>query len=638
MKFLALSVLTLSFNLVFAQGDIRQSIKESYPSYEEAYSYLYNEIEQTLDGTYNYRIAKKQDGYHLIIQEYSDEKMVQMGSWPVWSSKSKEYLKFDISEFTTPGSEPAESKPKLEGTWYQRTYSDFMYFYGYGSWSQDIIDLLEGVKSPSSEECEMLARAYSHLSTSYIHPGIDGFSPDFGQKFPDNGYAKISKERVQQSVILMKRAFYYWDKVLESDPNYTPKIIENLRLKRANDYVHLYMNLMSVQEDELALHFLKEANYPEEYIQYAKIMLDNCGKNGFLFSNGDNDTFPLWYVQKHLKYRPDVIVMNTSLMQTEWYLTMNKKIYGYKTRFTFDDYKTFSTFYFYKYAQGTADFSQWLDSTIISINKEMPKEKYITMPNLTLKYGGADIELKFKQGTLWNIALFDILAKNPETQVNFTSGYAPYKLGMLEYSSNRGINTLLATNPPYSRTDAASIEALEGTLDKIDARELSTTYGINLYANLLYNVKALENDEEKYNSLVEGFSTKFKLSRKTQVNWNNAFVSLVHLYDKVKPELASEIRSMYQENALATIKSVSLNSFIENESKLKAIYEIYSGKSLRQQELDRTPLLTKGDHQVITELSEIWSNLQPNYEKGTRRKTSIALSVFTQDINGSEGE
>ena len=79
-------------------------------------------------------------------------------------------------------------------------------------------------------------------------------------------------------------------------------------------------------------------------------------------------------------------------------------------------------------------------------------------------------------------------------------------------------------------------------------------------------------------------------------------------------------------------------SFIENESKLKAIYEIYSGKSLRQQELDRTPLLTKGDHQVITELSEIWSNLQPNYEKGTRRKTSIALSVFTQDINGSEGE
>ena len=76
----------------------------------------------------------------------------------------------------------------------------------------------------------------------------------------------------------------------------------------------------------------------------------------------------------------------------------------------------------------------------------------------------------------------------------------------------------LSKNPPYRRTDVASIESLEGTLDKIDARELSSTYGINLYANLLYNVKALENDEEKYNSLVEGFSTKFKLSRNAQVS------------------------------------------------------------------------------------------------------------------------
>ena len=70
--------------------------------------------------------------------------------------------------------------------------------------------------------------------------------------------------------------------------------------------------------------------------------LYSCDDNAVIFTNGDNDTFPLWYAQEVEGCRPDIRICNLSYLQTEWYCDqMKRKAYDsdpVPISFTHDQY------------------------------------------------------------------------------------------------------------------------------------------------------------------------------------------------------------------------------------------------------------------------------------------------------------
>jgi tetratricopeptide (TPR) repeat protein len=76
-------------------------------------------------------------------------------------------------------------------------------------------------------------------------------------------------------------------------------------------------------------HGQEEGGYYPSMLEYNKNIMASCKKNAILFTNGDNDTFPMWFLQLVDNYRRDITVVNLSLLNVSWYIKQLKNSYPF---------------------------------------------------------------------------------------------------------------------------------------------------------------------------------------------------------------------------------------------------------------------------------------------------------------------
>ena len=76
-------------------------------------------------------------------------------------------------------------------------------------------------------------------------------------------------------------------------------------------------------------HGQEEGGFYPAIMEYNKNIMASCEKNAILFTNGDNDTYPMWFLQFIEEYRRDITVINLSLLNVPWYIKQLKNSYPF---------------------------------------------------------------------------------------------------------------------------------------------------------------------------------------------------------------------------------------------------------------------------------------------------------------------
>jgi hypothetical protein len=270
------------------------------------------------------KFHRKKDGWLVSEDNYSTPGNY-FNTKLFWSKATNNYteLGYPSTNGDTSSLSETVSKYLTQIDW---KYEEYQYernkYYGYPGWDWDVINDESNQSNITDSSLESKARAYSNYASGFIAEQFgDLFVNNDTDRLPLKANKPISKSRIEQFIFYESKAINSYSGILTINPDYVTRV-GNIRIKIANEYMFTYLELLMAGDDTKARSFAHQAEYPDSLLSLAKSYLSALPLNSILITSGDNDTYPLWYLQKVKNYRPDIAVLNYSLIGFRRYLSL----------------------------------------------------------------------------------------------------------------------------------------------------------------------------------------------------------------------------------------------------------------------------------------------------------------------------
>ena len=131
-----------------------------------------------------------------------------------------------------------------------------------------------------------------------------------------------------------EKASEQFRQVIEIAPRYEGrKFVVGPYTKIQSIWGSLGMTYLCKSKIDLAVYAFKkgqsEGGFYPGLMEYNKNIMASCEPDAILFTNGDNDTYPMWFLQLVEGYRKDITVVNLNLLNVAWYIKQLKNGYPF---------------------------------------------------------------------------------------------------------------------------------------------------------------------------------------------------------------------------------------------------------------------------------------------------------------------
>ncbi len=286
-------------------------------SYEAVYNEFYDNNKESVIMGGQITFEKKKDKWYVTTYQFFNNNKVDSS-----------YLFFVDGHFVKlPPPSPnvthtGNAKRKIND--FQIVLYNLNQYYGYKGWYKDVIKDARLFKYTTDSAHYSLGRAYAALANGPL-------SVQYGDTPPEDIYHLelnnncLNTAQIKRYDSLERLSIAEYKKTMQLNSSYQT-FTGPVQIKYANEWVGTYHTLLTFAEHSAASFVLPGNIYPDSILNNCRQILMDCPKNAILLTYGDNDYYPILYLQKHDNIRRDVYLISSGL------LSLDRYIYHYQTK------------------------------------------------------------------------------------------------------------------------------------------------------------------------------------------------------------------------------------------------------------------------------------------------------------------